>query len=150
MARAWQATKARDSLGFTLLELLVVMVIIGLLAGIVRAGALVFGGGHVVLPLLETGVVAPGWVGEEAVRGFTREFDGADLDGQPLVVSEGEIAAAADSIPAEVRAKPPPSRRRARGPPARRRSSRAPSANPRPRSSRARNLARIPAAEEPP
>jgi chromate transporter len=27
-----------------------------------RAGALVFGGGHVVLPLLEAGVVAPGWV----------------------------------------------------------------------------------------
>jgi chromate transporter len=27
-----------------------------------RAGSLVFGGGHVVLPLLERGVVAPGWV----------------------------------------------------------------------------------------
>jgi chromate transporter len=27
-----------------------------------RAGALVFGGGHVVLPLLESSVVAPGWV----------------------------------------------------------------------------------------
>jgi len=31
-----------------------------------RAGALVFGGGHVVLPLLEEAVVSPGWVGEEA------------------------------------------------------------------------------------
>lgn len=30
-----------------------------------RAGALVFGGGHVVLPLLDTAVVAPGWVGKE-------------------------------------------------------------------------------------
>ncbi len=29
-----------------------------------RAGALVFGGGHVVLPLLESGVVEPGWVSE--------------------------------------------------------------------------------------
>jgi chromate transporter len=28
-----------------------------------RAGALVFGGGHVVLPLLEHSVVAPGWIG---------------------------------------------------------------------------------------
>lgn len=28
-----------------------------------RAGALVFGGGHVVLPLLQAGVVPPGWVG---------------------------------------------------------------------------------------
>lgn len=29
-----------------------------------RSGALVFGGGHVVLPLLEASVVAPGWVSE--------------------------------------------------------------------------------------
>jgi len=31
-----------------------------------RAGALVFGGGHVVLPLLEAGTVAPGWVSADA------------------------------------------------------------------------------------
>ena len=31
-----------------------------------RAGALVFGGGHVVLPLLQAEVVPPGWVGNEA------------------------------------------------------------------------------------
>jgi chromate transporter len=31
-----------------------------------RAGALVFGGGHVVLPLLEAGTVAPGWVTPDA------------------------------------------------------------------------------------
>lgn len=31
-------------------------------AAVVRSGALVFGGGHVVLPLLDAGVVAPGWV----------------------------------------------------------------------------------------
>lgn len=30
-----------------------------------RSGALVFGGGHVVLPLLQAGVVAPGWVANE-------------------------------------------------------------------------------------
>lgn len=30
-----------------------------------RSGALVFGGGHVVLPLLEDAVVAPGWIGRE-------------------------------------------------------------------------------------
>ncbi|GMG87992.1 chromate efflux transporter [Biformimicrobium ophioploci] len=30
-----------------------------------RAGALVFGGGHVVLPLLEQSVVAPGWLSQE-------------------------------------------------------------------------------------
>ena len=31
-----------------------------------RTGALVFGGGHVVLPLLEHAVVDPGWIGEDA------------------------------------------------------------------------------------
>lgn len=31
-----------------------------------RSGALVFGGGHVVLPLLQAGLVDPGWVTEEA------------------------------------------------------------------------------------
>ena len=31
-----------------------------------RAGSLVFGGGHVVLPLLQAEVVAPGWLGDEA------------------------------------------------------------------------------------
>ena len=36
-----------------------------------RAGALVFGGGHVVLPLLQAGVVAPGWVSnEQFVAGY--------------------------------------------------------------------------------
>jgi chromate transporter len=30
-----------------------------------RTGSLVFGGGHVVLPLLDAGVVDPGWVGED-------------------------------------------------------------------------------------
>jgi chromate transporter len=35
-------------------------------AAFYRAGALVFGGGHVVLPLLEDAVVAPGWVSEDA------------------------------------------------------------------------------------
>jgi chromate transporter len=36
-----------------------------------RAGAFVFGGGHVVLPLLETAVVAPGWVApEDFVAGY--------------------------------------------------------------------------------
>lgn len=31
-----------------------------------RAGSLVFGGGHVVLPLLHEGLVAPGWVSDDA------------------------------------------------------------------------------------
>ncbi|MFZ1416559.1 MAG: chromate efflux transporter [Defluviicoccus sp.] len=36
------------------------------LAGFYRAGALVFGGGHVVLPLLDAVVVAPGWISSDA------------------------------------------------------------------------------------
>ncbi len=35
-------------------------------AAFFKAGAMVFGGGHVVLPLLEQSVVAPGWVSHEA------------------------------------------------------------------------------------
>jgi chromate transporter len=37
---------------------------LALLDSVVRAGALAFGGGHVVLPLLESAVVGPGWVSE--------------------------------------------------------------------------------------
>jgi chromate transporter len=39
---------------------------VALFDGFYRSGALVFGGGHVVLPLLQTEVVAPGWVTNEA------------------------------------------------------------------------------------
>ncbi len=38
---------------------------LALLAGMFRTGSLVFGGGHVVLPLLEQVVVEPGWVDPE-------------------------------------------------------------------------------------
>ncbi len=34
-------------------------------AAFYRSGALVFGGGHVVLPLLQQAVVAPGWISQE-------------------------------------------------------------------------------------
>ncbi|WP_281648272.1 chromate efflux transporter [Parendozoicomonas sp. Alg238-R29] len=40
--------------------------LLGLANAFYRAGALVFGGGHVVLPLLEDSVVASGWVGSES------------------------------------------------------------------------------------
>jgi chromate transporter len=39
---------------------------IGLFAAFYRSGALVFGGGHVVLPLLRQAFVAPGWVSDNA------------------------------------------------------------------------------------
>jgi chromate transporter len=40
--------------------------LIRLFGAFYRAGALVFGGGHVVLPLLQAAVVAPGWVTNDA------------------------------------------------------------------------------------
>ena len=39
---------------------------VALIDAFYRAGALVFGGGHVVLPLLQAEVVPPGWIGEDA------------------------------------------------------------------------------------
>lgn len=44
---------------------------IALFSAFFRAGSLVFGGGHVVLPLLEQSVVAPGWVtAEQFIAGY--------------------------------------------------------------------------------
>lgn len=48
--------------GLPLLSLVVAGHALALFASFYRSGALVFGGGHVVLPLLQSAVVAPGWV----------------------------------------------------------------------------------------
>ena len=66
----------RGVAGVALLVFVGLLVLLPLLAGqgqalavfdsFYRAGALVFGGGHVVLPLLEAGVVQPGWVTPDA------------------------------------------------------------------------------------
>jgi chromate transporter len=40
--------------------------LVALISSFYRSGALVFGGGHVVLPLLQHSVVPPGWVGNDA------------------------------------------------------------------------------------
>jgi chromate transporter len=45
--------------------------VLALVDSFYRAGSLVFGGGHVVLPLLQTAVVPPGWVtNEEFIAGY--------------------------------------------------------------------------------
>ncbi len=49
-------------LGLPVLTLIAPSQPLALVDSFYRAGALVFGGGHVVLPLLEAGVVQPGWV----------------------------------------------------------------------------------------
>ena len=46
-----------------------------------RSGSLVFGGGHVVLPLLQSEVVAPGWVGNET---FLAGYGAAQAGPGPL------------------------------------------------------------------
>ncbi|HEY3968637.1 MAG TPA: chromate transporter, partial [Planctomycetaceae bacterium] len=40
--------------------------LVALISSFYRSGAFVFGGGHVVLPLLQQAVVPPGWVGNDA------------------------------------------------------------------------------------
>ena len=77
-----------------------------------RAGSLVFGGGHVVLPLLQTEVVPTGWVGEEvflAGYGATQAmpgplftfaaFLGASMTSAPSGWTGGLIALVAIFIP---------------------------------------------------
>ena len=53
-------------LGLPLLRGLTGSQAIAMMEAFYRSGALVFGGGHVVLPLLQEAVVAPGWVSDNA------------------------------------------------------------------------------------
>jgi len=56
-----------------------------------KAGALVFGGGHVVLPLLQAGVVPPGWVGNDA---FLAGYGAAQAVPGPLFTFAAYLGAA--------------------------------------------------------
>ena len=56
-----------------------------------QAGALVFGGGHVVLPLLQAGVVAPGWVGNDT---FLAGYGAAQAVPGPLFTFAAYLGAA--------------------------------------------------------
>jgi chromate transporter len=64
-----------------------------------RAGALVFGGGHVVLPLLEAEVVAPGWV---APDDFLAGYSAAQAVPGPLFTFAGYLGALSDVGPGGV------------------------------------------------
>lgn len=55
--------------------------VVGVAAAFYRAGALVFGGGHVVLPLLQQSVVAPGWVSPD---GFLAGYGAAQAVPGPM------------------------------------------------------------------
>ncbi|KVD71317.1 chromate transporter [Burkholderia sp. ABCPW 14] len=61
-----------------------------------RAGALVFGGGHVVLPLLQASVVAPGWVGDQA---FLAGYGAAQAVPGPLFTFAAFLGASMKDAP---------------------------------------------------
>ncbi|MCC5779726.1 chromate efflux transporter [Nitratireductor sp. B36] len=61
-----------------------------------RAGALVFGGGHVVLPLLEAGVVEPGWVTRDA---FLAGYGAAQAVPGPLFTFATYLGAVLEPAP---------------------------------------------------
>ncbi|SFH10982.1 chromate efflux transporter [Methylobacterium gossipiicola] len=61
-----------------------------------RAGALVFGGGHVVLPLLRAGTVDPGWIGADA---FLAGYGAAQAVPGPLFTFAAYLGAALTQPP---------------------------------------------------
>src|SRR5262249_21836285 len=64
-----------------------------LLDAFYRSGALVFGGGHVVLPLLREAFVVPGWVSEEA---FLAGYGAAQAVPGPLFTFAAYLGAVAE------------------------------------------------------
>jgi chromate transporter len=68
-----------------------------LAAAFYRSGALVFGGGHVVLPLLSDAVVAPGWVSSGA---FLSGYGAAQALPGPLFCLSAYLGAVAGAPPA--------------------------------------------------
>jgi chromate transporter len=69
---------------------------IAMLEAFYRSGALVFGGGHVVLPLLQGAVVAPGWVGEDA---FLAGYGAAQAVPGPLFTFAAYLGAVMEPAP---------------------------------------------------
>lgn len=61
-----------------------------------RAGALVFGGGHVVLPLLQAEVVQPGWVSEDA---FLTGYGAAQAIPGPLFTFSAYLGTVMEPMP---------------------------------------------------
>lgn len=61
-----------------------------------RAGSLVFGGGHVVLPVLRAEVVPPGWVGEQA---FLAGYGAAQAVPGPLFTFAAYLGAVSSQSP---------------------------------------------------
>lgn len=67
--------------------------------GFYRSGALVFGGGHVILPLLQAQVVHPGWIGEAS---FLAGYGAAQAVPGPLFTFAAYLGAAMQTGPGGV------------------------------------------------
>jgi chromate transporter len=72
---------------------------LGLFDAFYRSGALVFGGGHVVLPLLRDAVVTPGWISDGA---FLAGYGAAQAVPGPLFAFSAYLGAMADVPPGGV------------------------------------------------
>lgn len=70
--------------------------VVALIDAFYRAGALVFGGGHVVLPLLEAEVVQPGWVNADA---FLAGYGAAQAVPGPLFTFAAYLGAVMQPAP---------------------------------------------------
>ena len=72
---------------------------IALFEAFYRSGALVFGGGHVVLPLLREAVVAPGWVSDDV---FLTGYGAAQAVPGPLFTFAAYLAAVVKGAPSGI------------------------------------------------
>ncbi|MES5482058.1 chromate efflux transporter [Bradyrhizobium sp. INPA03-11B] len=72
---------------------------LGLFEAFYRSGALVFGGGHVVLPLLREAVVTPGWIGDDA---FLTGYGAAQAVPGPLFTFAAYLGAVIGGVPGAV------------------------------------------------
>ncbi len=82
--------------GLPLLAALVNSHALDLIEAFYRAGALVFGGGHVVLPLLNDAIVAPGWVSQQA---FLAGYGAAQAVPGPLFTFSAYLGAIGGPAP---------------------------------------------------
>lgn len=73
--------------------------VLGLFDAFYRSGALVFGGGHVVLPLLRDAVVTPGWVSDS---GFLAGYGAAQAVPGPLFTFAAYLGAVARVSPGPI------------------------------------------------
>lgn len=86
-------------LGLPLIQRLTASSALALFDAFYRSGALVFGGGHVVLPLLRDAIVVPGWVSEDR---FLAGYGAAQAIPGPLFTFAGYLGALAVPMPYRV------------------------------------------------